>query len=87
MRSLSAVRARVERLASGWPPSPETVFICHEQSVERCPACHDDLMAHARAQALAAAVARDPRGLPPPLVSYVPDHLTTCPRCGAPLPS
>ena len=33
MRSLGSIRARVERLASDWSPPPETVVICHEQSV------------------------------------------------------
>jgi hypothetical protein len=87
MRSLGSIRARVERLASAWPPSPETVFVCLELADERCPSRTYDLKAHARAQVLAAAVARDPGGLPPPLVCYVPEHLTTCPRYGATLPS
>ena len=85
--SLGSIRTRVERLTSGWPPSPTTTFVCMELSAERCPSCAYDLKARARAQALAAAVARDPGGLPPPLVCYVPEHLTTCPRCGATLPS
>jgi ribosomal protein L37E len=84
MRSLGSIRARVERLASACAPSPETVFICHEQSVERCPACNYDLMAHARAAAWVEAVKG--RDRPPPFVHVLPEHLT-CPRCGATLPS
>ena len=84
MRSLGSIRARVERLAADWSTSPESVFICHEQSVERCPVCHYDLMAHARAAAWAEAVKG--RDRPPPFVHVEPEHLT-CPRCGATLPS
>ena len=40
--ALGSIRTRVERLASAWPPSPETVFVCMEQSDERCPACAYD---------------------------------------------
>jgi hypothetical protein len=88
MRSLGSIRARVERLASDWPMSPETVFVSWVHPIERCPVCSCDLVAHAQAAALAKAVeGRDPRDLPPPLVWYSTDELTTCPRCGAPLPS
>ena len=84
MRSLGTLRARVERLAADWSPPPQTVFICHElPSVERCPACHYDLMAHAKAAAWAEAVKGGDR--PPPFVHVEPEHLT-CPRCGAALP-
>ena len=82
MLSLRSIRARVERLASDWSPPP-TVFICHELSVERCPACHYDLMAHARAAAWAEAV--QGRDYPPPFVHVLPEPLT-CPRCGVTLP-
>ena len=81
--SLGQIRARVERLASGWPPPPQTVFICLEQSVERCPACTYELMAHARAAAWAEAV--QGRDYPPPFVHVLPEPLT-CPRCGVTLP-
>jgi ribosomal protein S27E len=85
MRSLGSVRARVERLASVWPRSPETVFVSWVE-IERCPVCGGDLVAHAQAAALAKAVAwRDPRDLPPPLVWYSTEDLLTCPRCGAAL--
>jgi len=88
MRSLGSIRARVERLASVWPTSRETVFIGWVLAHERCPSCAADLVAPAQAAALAKAVeGRDPRDLPPPLVFYSTDELTTCPRCGAPLPS
>jgi len=63
------------------------VFVCMEQWYERCPACAYDLQAHASAAARAKAVeGRDPRELPP-MVCYLPEHLTMCPRCGATLPS
>ena len=88
MRSLGTIRARVERLASAWPTPSETVFVCWIDSIERCPACHCDLDAHAQAAALAEACAgRAPGDLPPPLVFFWTGELTTCPRCGAPLPS
>ena len=89
MRSLGHIRARVERLASTWPTSqPETVFVHWIQRFERCPACAYDLDAHARAAALAEAVeGHAPGEYPPTLVFYGTDGLTTCPRCGAPLPS
>ena len=88
MRSLGSIRARVERLASTWPTSPHTTFVSWIQSIERCPVCGCDLKAHAQAKALAAAVkGRDPRELPPRLVWYSTDDLTTCPRCGGPIPS
>ena len=87
MRSLGSIRARVERLASGWPMSPGTTFVRGLDPLERCPVCGCDLDAPAQAAALAKAVAgRDPRDLPPPLVFYATDELTTCPRCGATLP-
>ena len=80
-----ACRARIERLASVCAPSPETVFICDElPSVERCPACTYDLMAHARAAAWADAIKG--RDHPPAFVHVEPERLT-CPRCGAMLPS
>jgi hypothetical protein len=86
MRSLGTIRPRVERLASDWPTSPETTFVSWMHPIERCPAC--DLVAHAQTAALAEAVeGRDPRDLPPPLVFFWTGDLTTCPRCGAPLPS
>jgi hypothetical protein len=86
MRSLGTIRTRVERL-SGSLPSP-TPLIIHEQfRYERCPACGAELDAHAQATALAAAVAgQRPDDPPPAVVWYSTDALTTCPRCGAPLP-
>ena len=86
--SLSPVLARVERLAAAWPSSPETTFVCWEQSDERCPRCGADLAAYARAAALAKAVAgRAPDELPPKMVFYaIDDELTACPQCGAPIP-
>ena len=88
MRSLGSIRARVEGLASAWPTPAETVFVSWAHLIERCPVCGCDLDAHARATALAEAVSgRAPDDLPPPLVFYATDKLTTCPRCGAPLPS
>ena len=87
MRSLGPIRARVERLAADWPTSPETQFVSWVHLIERCPVCGCDLVAHAQATALAEAVAgRAPDDLPPPLVFYATDELTTCPRCGATLP-
>ena len=88
MRSLGTIRARVERLASAWPMPSETVFVSWVSPYERCPACGCDLDGAAQAAALAQAVeGRDPRDLPPPVVFYAIDELTTCPRCGARLPS
>lgn len=86
--SLSAIRARVERLAVAWPSSPKPVFVHWVDRYERCPSCAADLEAHAQATALAEAVdARAPGAPPPTLVFYSTDDLTTCPQCGAPLPS
>ena len=88
MRSLGTIRARVERLASTSPPSPETLFLHWVDRYERCPSCAADLAAHAQARALAAAVAGQRPGNPPPtIVWYSTDDLTTCPRCGATLSS
>lgn len=88
MRSLGSIRARVERLASTWPTSPETVFVSWIHPFERCPACACDLVAHAQAAALADAVnGRDPCDRPPPLAFFWTGDLTTCPHCGAPIPS
>ena len=88
MRSLGSIRAPVERLASVWPTSPATMFVSWIHPIEQCPGCACDLVAHVQAAALAEAVkGRDPRDLPPPVVFYAIDELTTCPRCGAPLPS
>jgi rubredoxin len=88
MRSLGSIRARVERLASAWPTSPNTTFISWISPDTRCPFCNCDLEAHAQAAALAEAVkGRDPRELPPRVVFFAIDELTTCPRCGAMLQS
>jgi hypothetical protein len=43
MRSLGSIRARVERLASAWPTSPQTTFVSWVPPIERCPACACDL--------------------------------------------
>jgi len=64
------------------------VFVHWIHPHDRCPSCAYDLDAHARAAALAEAVkGRDARELPPPLVFFWTGSLTTCPRCGATLPS
>ena len=69
MRSLTNIRARVERLASDWLPLRETVFVSWVEPFTRCPSCRNDLEAQTQAAALAEAVkGRDPRDLPPPLV-------------------
>ena len=49
------------------------------------PGCAYDLKAHARAAAWVEAVKG--RDYPPPFVHVLPEHLTTCPRCGAMLRS
>ena len=86
--SLSAIRARVERLVSAWPSSPEPLFVSWVPPYERCPCCAADLEAHAQAAAFAEAVeGHAPREPPPKLVFYSIDELTTCPQCGTPLPS
>ena len=84
MRSLGTIRARVERLASVCLPSPETLLISWQERNQRCPACAADLKAHAAETALAAAVAgQRPGEPPPPFVWFSTDELTTCPRCRA----
>jgi hypothetical protein len=87
MRSFGTIRTRVERLASAvLPSSPAPLFVCMEVWTTRCPSCAADLAAHARATALADAVARQRPGDPPPsLVCYSTTDLTACPHCDAPL--
>ena len=86
MRSLGSIRARVERLASTWPTSPHTTFVSWIQSISGA-RLGVGFEVHAQAKALAAAVkGRDPRELPPRLVWYSTDDLTTCPRCGGRFP-
>jgi hypothetical protein len=85
MRSLGTIRARVERLVG--PTTPETMLISWQGRNQRCPACAADLTAHAAETALAAAVAGQRPGDPPPtMVWFSTDELRTCPRCGARLP-
>ena len=87
MRSLGTIRVRVERLASVCLPSPEMLFLHWVHRYERCPGCAADLAAHARETALAAALARQTPGDPPPsMVFFSTDALLTCPFCGAALP-
>ncbi len=87
MRSLGTIRARVERLAAVSLPSSATLFVCWQDWHRQCPACAADLAVHAQATALAAAVAGQRPGDPPPtIVWYSTDDLTTCPHCGARLP-
>lgn len=84
--SLGPILTRVERLEAVWPSSPETTFISWMPSIRGCPRCAADLIAHAQATALAAAVKGAAPGAPPPiLVFYDVDALPTCPQCGAPL--
>jgi hypothetical protein len=83
--SLSTIRTRIERLASGWPSSPESEFVSWVHLYERCPRCAADLEAHAQAAALAAAVEGLVLGEFPPRLIWV-EELTTCPQCGAALP-
>lgn len=86
MRSLGTIRARVERLVG--PPTPETFLISWKDRNQRCPACDADLKAHAAQTALAEARAAQRPGDPPLWgVWFSTDELTTCPRCGARLPS
>ena len=88
MRSLGTIRARVERLAALGLASPQTFLISWKERNQRCPACAADLKAHAAKTALAAAVAgQRPGEGPPRFVWFSTDELTTCPRCGATLPS
>ena len=86
--SLGTIRSRVERLASAWPSSPETMFVHWVDRYERCPFCAADLEAPAQAMAMAEAVAARAPGDPPPtLVFYSTDDLTACPQCGVALVS
>jgi hypothetical protein len=85
MRSLGSIRARVERLASAWPTAREPMIIHWELWGEPCPSCGADLDGLAEAQALAEASADRARGAA--RMFYWVEDLTTCPRCGAPLPS
>ena len=72
---------------SAWPTSPEPLFVHWAGQYERCPSCAADLDAYAQATALAEAVdGRAPGELPPTVVFYSTDDLTTCPRCHAALP-
>jgi hypothetical protein len=84
MRSLSSVRARVERLTSTWPTSPEPMIIHWELREEPCPSCGADLDSLAEAQALAEASADRARGAARRF--YWVEDLTACPQCGAPIP-
>ena len=87
MRSLGTIRARVERLAAIGLASPETFLISWQARHDHCPACGADLKAHAAQTARAAAKAGQRPGDPPPIaVWFSTGELTTCPRCGAPLP-
>lgn len=82
MRSLAAIRSRVERLVG--PPSGEPMVIIHEQFRHaRCPVCGADVEAHAKALALAAARADRARGVMR-VFAHV-DEPATCARCHAPL--
>jgi hypothetical protein len=85
--SLGSIRARVERLVSARLPAPVPVpLIIHwKLPDEPCPACGADLTAHAEAQAVAEASADRAHG--DARVIYWADELTTCPTCGATLPS
>jgi hypothetical protein len=87
MRSLGTVRARVERLASVYPTAEEEpLFIIRWKDFrQRCPACGADLEALAAVQVRAEASAARARG-DRVQMSYWPDTLPSCPRCGATLP-
>ena len=83
MRSLSAIRSRVDRLsfASGGDAPP--MFVSWVHAYERCPTCGADLAALEHAATEAELHADRARGTVK--VIYWVDELMTCPRCQAPL--
>jgi hypothetical protein len=88
MQSLGTIRARVEQLASAWPTSPETLFVHWGGSVRAVPV----LWVRSEGPRAGGGVGRGCRRsraerTPADLVFYSTDELTTCPRCGATLPS
>ena len=87
MRSLGTIRARVDRLAAAWPRAGDGVRLVGV-AVRAVPRVRLRFGGSREGGSVGEAVAgRDPRDLPPPVVFFSTDELTTCPRCGAPLPS
>ena len=83
MRSLAAIRSRVERLTSASGDGAVPMFISWVHAYKRCPACGADLAALEHAATEAELNADRARGTVK--VIYWVDELMTCPRCQTPL--
>ena len=73
MHSLGTIRARVERLASVWPTSPETTFITWIPPFTRCPSCNGLLVEVAKDEV---------SDLLPDGTRRSYDQFSRCPQCG-----
>ena len=88
--SLQAIRSRVQRLSQACGTANEERLVIHWMNpYDNCLNCGYDLDGHAFKQAVAEAEAKDgPDPSPSRVVFYWwPKTLTTCPRCGCPLPT